>query len=83
MRDTKNKINALSIDNNIEIKWVPGHSKIKGNMIADAKARIGSRNPDFVERKVLPVNTAYYKKAIKDWGRKLHQKRWDRRVTYR
>ena len=52
-------------------------------MIADGKARIASRNPDFIERTVLPVNRAFYKQAIKQWGKRLHQKRWERETTCR
>ena len=81
VQTTKTKVNELAERNNVEISWVPGHSRIRGNMIADGKARLASRNPDFRERTVLPVNRAFYKQAIKDWGRKLHQKRWDRRTT--
>ena len=83
VRDTKIKVNKLSEKNKVEIKWVPGHSRIRGNMIADGKARIGSSNPNNRVRTKLPVNKAFYKKAIKDWGRREHQKRWNRRTTCR
>ena len=81
--ETKSKINRLAERNSVEIRWVPGHSGILGNNIADGKARIGSKNLGNSMRTKLPLSQAYFKSEIKNWGRKLHQERWDNRNNCR
>ena len=42
--ETVQNLNKLGANNMIKLAWVPGHSKIKGNDIADSIARKGSKN---------------------------------------
>ena len=81
--DTKREVNKLAAKNKVHITWVPGHSGIRGNEIADRKARLGSMNLNNTQPTKLPVNKAFYRQAIRGWGRSLHQKRWDRRTSCR
>ena len=40
--ETAQHLNKLCVNNMVKLSWVPGHSNIKGNDIADSLARLGS-----------------------------------------
>ena len=40
VHETVQKLNRLGINNMVNLGWVPGHSNIKGNDIADSLARL-------------------------------------------
>ena len=80
---TKKDLNELGNKNKIRLRWVPGHSRITGNSIADGLARLGSSNPLDRARLELEAPRSYLREEIRQWGKKQHQKRWDRRTTCR
>ena len=58
----------------IEVRWVPGHSKIRGNEEADAEARAALR--DLPERNTQPgyITFAYLRRLMQQRRQELVEK---------
>lgn len=62
----------------VTIKWVPGHSKIRGNEAADASARAGLSQlpqPDTVPR---VITTAYLRRLMNQKRQELLDNWWNK-----
>ena len=62
-----------SIDKNIILEWVPGHTSIKGNDLADKAAKDSLNNNSIVK---LPMSYGEYKSLIKSFIFTQWQEHW-------
>ena len=70
-------INRVAEKNEIILCWIPSHQGYLGNEIADRKAKLATINPRNKEQIQVGVNKKFYRSCIREWGQKLHQRRWD------
>lgn len=62
--------------NKVTIKWIPGHTKVKGNERADTLANLGFNTPLYGPEPYLPILLANVKSEIKNWLNENSRKRW-------
>ena len=69
----KRLLNILSINNNVALNWIPGHSNQEGNERADMLAKLGTKKTVIIP---IPVSEATIKQEIKNWMITKHQEEW-------
>ena len=62
---TKSALKRLSVFNSVRLLWVPGHSNIQGNEVADALAKQAATSAFVVGIKTATVST-----EIRCWANK-------------
>lgn len=67
-----NQISNISLTNSLDLVWIPGHSGIKGNDLADSLARAGASITFNGPEPVLPVSVAFIYREIKSWALDSH-----------
>lgn len=70
-------LNKLGAHNVVHIKWVPGHSGIEGNEIADKLAGIGSSVNLIGPEPYCGLSKCVYKSTIKDWSKNKTKYIWE------
>ena len=70
-----NALKEIAKNNTVIVTWVPGHSGIQGNEIADQLANQGTdtNEPD---SPILPLARGAFKHTLKQWAHKKHCKQW-------
>ena len=76
--NTKNMVNTLASSNQVTLSWIPGHSDQPGNEVADCLARKGTEMKIRSPGHSIPLAEAVINDEIKQLGRSVHQKYWDR-----
>ena len=61
----------------IEIKWTPGHAKIKGNEKADRLAKEASNEAELMTDEGACISQSELKRAAKTHGLTVWQRQWD------
>ncbi|XP_011698268.1 PREDICTED: uncharacterized protein LOC105456144 [Wasmannia auropunctata] len=74
--ECKNALDRLSINNDVALVWVPGHSGIKGNEIADELARAGSSTRMVGPEPALGVPSCVGRAEIRGWLQERHADFW-------
>ncbi len=74
--ECRERMQSLSENNSVELVWVPGHSGIIGNEIADTLAREGSSKHPIAPIPVLPLSRGWFKSIITKWCFTSHSKFW-------
>lgn len=69
-------VSLLGMKNNVTLCWVPGHSGIEGNEVADRLANDGASAPFVGPSPFCGVSRAQANYAIMSWARERHSKRW-------
>ena len=67
VRNCKQELARITESNKVSLVWVPGHSGIEGNEIADQLAREASQTRTFGPEPMLPVSQQACKTALRDW----------------
>ena len=74
--ETMTKLQDLSMNNCVRLLWVPGHSKIEGNEIADALARQAASSDFIGPEPALGLSAMSTKRIIRKWSVCEQNKRW-------
>ena len=78
--ECKRLLNKLTtLENEVTLNWIPGHSGQRGNEIADALARRGSSNIDEGQEPRTPVSQCVLQDTIEKWRKEEHMKTWEAR----
>ena len=76
-------LQMLSVNNRVRLSWVPGHSNIAGNEMADKMAREGSDAVYCGPEPFLPLTASTTKSVTKKWADNAHKKHWESVSTCR
>jgi len=76
-------LETLSRDNKVILTWVPGHSGVPGNEVADELARRGSSSEFVGPEPAVGRHAGLIKSLVRDRTKRLHQERWDSLATCR
>ena len=77
VKECKDHLNLMGLRNRIRLIWVPRHLGVEGNERADELAKAGSEAlADGVEP-YLPIPQSLCVKALEDWVKMEHSKRWE------
>jgi ribonuclease HI len=76
-------LNVLGTDNQITLFWIPGHSGLEGNEVADELARNGSAKNFVGPEPCLPLPKSWSKMTINKWMHFAHCKSWQKVKTCR
>ena len=71
-------LNKLSSDNNLTLKWVPGHVGVRGNERADVLAKNGTSIRADGPIPALPIAMAEVRRALNEWSKRAHYRAWNR-----
>jgi ribonuclease HI len=74
--ECRNLLQELAHSNVLTLVWVPGHSNVYGNEMADELARKGSSKAPVAQAPYLPLPKSWAKAAVKDWSYKAHVRYW-------
>lgn len=76
VKECKEYLNEVGQTNKITIVWVPGHSGVEGNELADEMARTGSSSLACGPDPQIPIPQSLCVRALKDWVKVKHAERW-------
>lgn len=69
-------LNELGSRNSVTFGWVPGHSNIWGNEIADELARAGSKHIMYRPEPACGISRAMRKRVLRDWVQNQARLKW-------
>jgi len=81
--ETKSALKRLSVFNSVRLLWVPGHSNIPGNEVADALAKQAATSAFVGPEPAFGINMTTVSTEICRWANKEHQRVWDSTAGYR
>ena len=76
-------LNQLGRWHHVHLSWIPGHSGLSGNELADKLANFGSASTPFGPQPLLPVPISVVNMAIKNWVETNSLALWSKRPTCR
>lgn len=81
--DCARKLNELGSCNEIEIRWIPGHTNVDGNETADVLAKEGANTKIQGPTPFLPLATSTIRTGVREHFREKHKERWQSLTTCR
>ncbi|XP_062533798.1 uncharacterized protein LOC134202829 [Armigeres subalbatus] len=72
----RTQIEELNSVNTLHLIWVPGHSSIAGNELADELARTGASQDFFGPEPAIPISKCWVKRLISSWASTQHKQYW-------
>ena len=72
-------LNQLGKQNHVSIAWIPGHSGVNGNEVADYVAKSGSKSKMHGPEPFITVPYASCVNTIKDWSTNRWKSMWNKR----
>ena len=79
---TKSALKRLSVSNSVRLLWVPGHSNIPENEVADALATQAATSAFVDPEPVIGINMTTVSTEIRRWANKVHQRVWESAAGY-
>ena len=73
----RTQIEELNSANAVHLVWVPGHSSIAGNELADELARSGASHDFIGPEPAIPVSKCWVKLQIDTWAATQHKQYWN------
>ncbi|XP_062707608.1 uncharacterized protein LOC134288024 [Aedes albopictus] len=73
----RTQIEELNSANAVHLVWVPGHSSIAGNELADELARTGASHDFIGPEPAIPVSKCWVKLRIDTWAATQHKQYWN------
>jgi len=74
--ETKTALRKLSTFNSVRLLWVPGHSNVPGNEIADELAKQAAISEFIGPEPVLRISSSTAQNTILSWAHTEHYKLW-------
>lgn len=72
----RTQIEELNSVNTLHLIWVPGHSSIAGNELADELARNGASHDFIGPEPAIPISKCFVKVVINSWAVTQHKRHW-------
>ena len=72
-------LNQLGKQNHVSISWIPGHSGVHGNEVADYVAKSGSKSKIHGPKLFITVPYASCVNTVKDWSTVRWKSMWNKR----
>ncbi|XP_062704816.1 uncharacterized protein LOC134287172 [Aedes albopictus] len=73
----RTQIEELNSANAVHLLWVPGHSSIAGNELADELARSGASHDFIGPEPAIPISKCWIKLQIHTWAVTQHRQYWN------
>jgi ribonuclease HI len=70
-------LQRLAENNSVTLVWVPGHSGIEGNEMADSLAREGSSKRPITSEPVIPLSKSWFSANLQKWCLIAHSTYWN------
>ena len=72
-------VNQLGKQNHVSIAWIPGHSRVHGNEVADYVAKSGSKSKTHDPEPFITIPYATCVNTVKDWSTNRWKSLWNKR----
>ena len=76
IHETKLKLNDICRNNQVTLRWIPGHQGHLGNEIADRLAKLGGKSIFVGPLPVIPISNTIVGGEVRNWANMEHNKTW-------
>ena len=83
VKNCRDGLISLSQDNQVTVSWIPGHSGLAGNELADQQAREGSGSTFIGPQPALPLSLQIIRRKIREKVATRHKTHWKNLTTCR
>ena len=83
VKECRDALNRLGRNNNITLKWIPGHRGLEGNEKVDGLAKEAAKMEFIGPEPALPISKGSIKSMINQRTMRQHKEYWDKSTQYR